>query len=147
MRSPTFSFSTRHCHLLLLSLSLQLGQVGERDNNTERRETVQMKLFCMAAKVIPHIWSQSSTYNAHTHMGHIIHFITKESLEISEKLRKICTARRTATQLCVQSPGSNSGTSGWLMVRVGEVLYSCSCFALGRAFSQTNLPKALENNS
>lgn len=30
------------------------------------------------------------------------------------------------------------------MVRVGIVLYPHSCFALGRAFSQTNLPIALE---
>lgn len=104
-----------------------------------------MKLFCMTGKVIIHIWNfKISKYNADAHTGHIIQSISMESLEISEKLRKLCTARRAAAQLCVQSPGSNSGTSGRLMVHVGIVLYSRSCFALGRAFSLTNLPITLE---
>lgn len=114
-------------------------------DDTARRETVWIKfLFWMRGKVIIHVWNfKISTYNTHAHMGYIIQFISKESLEISEKLRKLCTARRAVAQLCVQSPGSNSRTSGQLMVRVGIVLYSRSCLALGRAFSLTNLPIAL----
>lgn len=140
MRSPTFGFGTRHCDLLLLfSLTgaevrrsqarrdaLDEAVLEDRQSNNSHLEFQNLHIQCAYAH---------RTYNSVKG--------NKGKFGIKWETEKALRSSRAAAQLCVQSPGSNSRTSGRLMVRVGIVLYSSSCFAPGRAFSLTNLPIAL----